>query len=76
MKNYSLQPTNENILEAFCKDSIGRNQHIFRFIQLLNGIQDECCTIAINGEWGSGKTFFVKQAKLIFRYTESTNYSK
>ena len=65
MKNYSLQPTNENILEAFCKDSIGRNQHIFRFIQLLNGIQDECCTIAINGEWGSGKTFFVKQAKLI-----------
>lgn len=65
MKSYSLQPTDENILESFCKDSIGRNQHVFRFIQLLNAIQDECCTIAINGEWGSGKTFFVKQAKLI-----------
>jgi len=64
MKNYSLQPTDENVRELLCTDPISRNRHVFRFVELLNNI-DECCTIAINGEWGAGKTFFVRQVKLI-----------
>lgn len=64
MKNYSLQPTDKNVRELLCTDPIGRNSHVFQFVELLNNI-DECCTIAINGEWGTGKTFFVRQVKLI-----------
>lgn len=64
MKNYSLQPTDENAIELLRTNPIGRNDNVFRFIELLNNI-DECCTIAINGEWGTGKTFFVRQVKLI-----------
>lgn len=64
MKKYSLQPTDENAINLLQKDPIGRNTNVFRFISLLSHIE-ESCTIAINGEWGSGKTFFVRQAKLI-----------
>lgn len=63
MKNYSLKPTNENILELFQNNITGRTETVFQLIDLLNSI-DECCTIAVNGEWGSGKTFFIKQVKM------------
>ena len=64
MKNYSMKPTDENAIEFLRTDPIGRNSSVFRFITLLNNIQ-ESCTIAINGEWGSGKTFFIQQSRLI-----------
>lgn len=64
MKKYSLQPTDENAIKLLQKDPIGRNANVLRFISLLSHIQ-ESCTIAINGEWGSGKTFFARQVKLV-----------
>ena len=64
MKNYSLKPTEENAIELLKSNPIRRNMNLFRFIDLLDNIK-ESCTIAINGEWGSGKTFFVRQAKLV-----------
>lgn len=65
MKDYTLTPTPENILESFSRDILGRNNDIFRFIKLLDSF-NSCRSIALNGGWGSGKTFFVKQAKLIW----------
>lgn len=64
MKLYELKPTNENLLDNFLKDTVLRNADIFRFINILN-ILDECCSIALDGNWGCGKTFFVKQTKMI-----------
>lgn len=32
---------------------------------LLANMEDDCYSIALNGEWGSGKTFFIKQIKLL-----------
>ena len=64
MKNYSLNPTTENALELLRSDAIGRNKEIERFINLLDAI-DDFCSIALNGAWGSGKSFFVKQAQMI-----------
>ena len=65
MKKFSLKPTKDNALEMLKADSLGRNELLFRFIKLLGKLDDECWTVAVNGDWGSGKTFFVKQAKLI-----------
>lgn len=67
MKNYSLAPTDTNILKALHSDSIDRNDSLFYFINLIEQM-DDCCSIAINSDWGSGKTFFVKQLKLILDY--------
>ena len=64
MKRIELQPTKENILSTFLSDSIGRNKDVCYFISLLETL-DESTSIAINNNWGSGKTFFVKQIEMV-----------
>ena len=64
VKKIELQPTKENILNTFLSDSIGRNKDIGYFISLLETL-DEPNSIAINNQWGSGKTFFVRQVEMI-----------
>ena len=65
MKNYSYKPTDENALQLLKSDVIGRTQDIRQFMTLLANMEDDCYSIALNGEWGSGKTFFIKQIKLL-----------
>lgn len=65
MHSFELKPTHENFLETLCNDSLGRNSDLFYFIQILNNINDGC-SISLDGGWGSGKTFFVNQVKMIF----------
>lgn len=64
MKLYDLSPTEENLKRTYREDSIGRNNSLFHFIRLLNTIESGF-SIALDGHWGSGKTFFVKQAKMV-----------
>lgn len=64
LKSYELQATYENVLNTYLNDTIDRNKDIYRFISILNTIEDNC-SIALEGKWGSGKTFFVKQTKMI-----------
>lgn len=65
MTNYSLKPTDENALELLKTDSIQRKKYVQRFAKILSRMEDDCYTVALNGDWGSGKTFFVKQIKMI-----------
>ena len=65
MKNYSRTPTEENVLKLLKRNPIGRTEDVLRFVELLSNMEDACYSIALNGEWGSGKTFFIKQAQLI-----------
>ncbi|MBD5117000.1 MAG: hypothetical protein HDT48_05785 [Ruminococcaceae bacterium] len=64
MTTYELQPTQKNILNTFLNDSISRNSDVLYFIDLLSSL-DNSCSISLDGAWGSGKTFFVKQVKMI-----------
>lgn len=64
MKSFELKPTPENLVNTFLEDTISRDTDIFRFIDILNTIEDSC-SIALDGNWGCGKTFFVKQIKMI-----------
>lgn len=64
MKSYELKPTYENLLSTYLEDTIGRNADVFRFTSILNSISDSY-SIALDGNWGSGKTFFVKQVKMV-----------
>ena len=63
MKSYELKPTRENLMETFLMDTLGRNKDIFGFADILNSL-DDSCSVAIDGSWGSGKTFFVNQVKM------------
>ncbi len=64
MKSYEIKPTHENLMKTFINDTIGRNSAVFQFAEVLNSI-DDSCSIALDGSWGSGKTFFVKQVKMV-----------
>lgn len=64
MKSFELQPTEENIWETYDKDMLGRNADIFAFILLLDSV-DTSFSIALDAQWGDGKTFFVKQTKMV-----------
>ena len=75
MKTLDLKPTKENLLEMFLKDSIGRNEELYYFVNLLNSIEDNV-SIVIDAQWGSGKTFFVKQTKLILDAYNNLNKDK
>lgn len=64
MKSLELQPTYENLFETFIGDTIGRSKDIVSFADILNSI-DESCSIALDARWGAGKTFFIKQTKMV-----------
>ena len=64
MKKHDIEPNDTNLVEQFCNDSIERNTDILQFVSLLNSI-DDSCSISIDALWEAGKTFFVKQVKMV-----------
>lgn len=74
IKSLELEPTKENILETITRDLIDRNHSVWQFVRFCD-IQEYRCSIALDAKWGYGKTFFVKQAKMLLEsfnvYTEA-----
>lgn len=64
MSNMALEPTYENLMNHYLNDTIGRNDDLFYFVRILSGLSSGSA-VALNAAWGSGKTFFVKQAKML-----------
>lgn len=64
MKYKEVKPTEANLANIIKDDILDRNKKVYRFIQMLYSIQDGC-SIALDSRWGSGKTFFVKEVKLV-----------
>lgn len=56
-----------NLRESYIEDVLDRNRHIHNFISILFNIE-KGGVIAIDGEWGSGKTYFVHQVKWLLDY--------
>ena len=66
MKNYQLEPTFDNICSSIVNNYINRNEYLFRFYELLNAINTST-SISLDGAWGTGKTFFVKQTEILLK---------
>lgn len=64
MKKIVLEPSYENLIDTFLKDSISRSSDVCAFVDLLSNVEDSI-SVGLDGKWGVGKTFFVKQAKLV-----------
>ena len=58
-----LQPTEENIAKTFEEDRFDRDYFLFSFIDSI--LNTDAHSVSLNGKWGTGKTFFIKQAKLV-----------
>ena len=73
IKSLELEPTKENILETITRNLIDRNQSVWQFVRFCDA-QENRCSIALDAQWGYGKTFFVKQAKMVLEsFNEFTN---
>lgn len=64
IKSLELEPTKDNILRTITQNTIDRNQSVWQFVRFCDA-QESHCSIALDAQWGYGKTFFVKQAKMI-----------
>ncbi len=71
MKRNELKLSNENIELTLKNDVLNRKKTLLQLVKLLNSL-DENFVISIDGNWGVGKTFFIKQ--LLYLY-EIENYS-
>lgn len=60
----ALEPTYENLVYHYLNDTIARNDDLFYFVRILSGLNSGSA-VALNAAWGSGKTFFVKQSKML-----------
>ena len=67
MNKIEIKPTTENIINMLDENAIGRNQYIATFLEMLDNVDDNF-TIFINGDWGTGKTFLVKQIYTLLTY--------
>lgn len=72
MKSIELLPTKENIFNTLIDDPFGRDEEIASFLNLLITIEGHF-VISIDGKWGTGKTFFIKQCELILNTINDTN---
>lgn len=64
MLKYDLEPTNENLKFTIEKNILNNNNKLIILSKLLSNVNDNL-VISIDGKWGSGKTFFVKQFKYL-----------
>ena len=64
MKRLEKKSTEENIRTTLIDNTINRNVDLAQMISIIENIGDGY-SIALNSKWGTGKTFFVKQIKLV-----------
>ena len=70
MKKSVLLPTDESLILTIREDALDRNADLNSFCQLLSH-SNSMNSIALDGRWGSGKTFFVKQCALLINAKNS-----
>ena len=73
--NLELKPTKDNIYKTINEDIINRNNCLRYFINTLYKIND-INVISLNGDWGAGKTFFIKQSIEVINSINSKDDSK
>lgn len=66
------EATQENILSSLQKDLFQRNWLVMNFVRQLSNAQGPL-SISLDSPWGSGKTFFIKQAKMLIENVDSKN---
>lgn len=67
MRKYYIEPSKENIINSLNNDIIKRNSDLVEFIKIIDNMEGNFF-VSLDGEWGTGKTFFVKQLEMVLNY--------
>lgn len=57
---FELKPTDENVENTLKENLLDRNKTVFQFLKILYSLNEQY-SLCLDGNWGTGKTFFVKQ---------------
>ena len=57
--------------EPFAEDKLNRSQYAYSLCNIIDAYSDTGCVLSINGEWGTGKTTFVKMWQ---KHLKKNNY--
>ena len=68
-----LKPTDENIIKTIESNVLQRNNNIKNFVKILYAMNEQNI-ISLNGDWGTGKTFFIKQVIEVIKCLSFENY--
>ena len=68
-----LKPTTENIIKTIESNVLGRNKNIKNFVKILFAMNEQNI-ISLNGDWGTGKTFFIKQVIEVIKCLSFEDY--
>lgn len=64
IKSLELEPSRENLLNTLSKDLLDRNKDVWQFARFC-AAQEGKCSIAIDAQWGAGKTFFIRHVQML-----------
>lgn len=67
MKKYELEASEVNIHNSLINDKLGNQEYLSSLIRLISNIDDNEI-ICIDGDWGVGKTFLVKQLMYLLKH--------
>ena len=73
MKKSTLDATNENIWKSIRDNTFNRNTDICDFISLLERMEGNFY-ISLDADWGSGKTFFVRQVEEALKFCNKYSF--
>lgn len=75
MNKYNIEATDKNVLKSIEKDKLQRTRDVIDFIGILETI-DYNSFISLDGAWGDGKTFLVRQIEMTLKYHNKINFEK
>ena len=67
MKKYELEANEVNIYNSLINDKLGNKEYLSSLIRLISNIDDNE-VICVDGNWGVGKTFLVKQLMYLLKH--------
>lgn len=67
MKKYELEANEVNIYNSLINDKLGNKEYLSSLIRLISNIDDNE-VICVDGDWGVGKTFLVKQLMYLLKH--------
>lgn len=75
MRKINVEATDENVLNSIRCDKLRRTDDVVDFIQILETI-DYNAFIALDGAWGDGKTFLVRQIEMTLGFHNKKFYNR
>lgn len=70
-----LEPNEDNIIESLLNDSLNRKNFVISLVKQLL-FSSTNITLALDGKWGSGKTFLLKQVEYLIKSVNESIMNK